>query len=234
MVNLPNKSRLNLLANHKDWKSGGEGIENFIINKMNVLYSSISADIANELGNDPESMEAHFIATKCLTATVTFITQLIATVNSIYERLFTFSKFTTEQAWSLTTQVLDRVMADLYVPKDGVIESLATGSPISTCGHILWACFRTHEVMTTYVDHQFENHPAILTEYVKFLATNSGSEKLAKLATIVEGVQAKAISAATEAGKASSKADTSSAKCSEMVKEMGALAKRIKTLEDRK
>jgi hypothetical protein len=90
MVNLPNKSRLNLLASHKDWKSGGEGIENFIITKMNVLYSSISADIANELGNSPNTMEAHFVATKCLTSTVTFITQLIATVNSIYERLFTF------------------------------------------------------------------------------------------------------------------------------------------------
>jgi hypothetical protein len=234
MVNVPNKSRLNLLPNHKDWKSGGEGMENFIINKMNVLYSSISADISNELGNDPGSMEAHYIATKCLTATVTFVTQLIATVNSIYERLFSFSKFTTEQAWSLTTQVLDRVMADLYVPKDGVIESLSTGSPITTCGHILWACFRTHEVMATYVEHQFENHPAISTEYVKFLATNSGSDKLAKLTSTMEVVQAKAMAASTEAGKASSKADTSSAKCSELGKEMSALAKRVKTLEDRK
>jgi hypothetical protein len=234
MVNLPNKSRLNLLAAHKDWKSGGEGIENFIITKMNVLYSSISSDIANELGNDAGTMEAHFVATKCLTATVTFITQLIATINSIYERLFTFSKFTTEQAWSLTTQVLDRIMSDLYDPKDGVIESLSTGNPVSTCGHILWASFRTHEVMTTYVEHQFENHPAISTEYVKFLATNSGSEKVAKLALTVEGVQAKAIAASSEASKASSKADTSSAKCAEMGKEIASLVKRIKTLEDRK
>jgi hypothetical protein len=112
-------------------------------------------------------------------------------------------------------------MADLYVPKDGVIESLSTGSPLTTCGHILWACFRTHEVMSTYVEHQFENHPAISTGYVKFLAT-------------VEVVQSKATAASTEAGKASSKADTSSAKCSELGKEMAALAKRVKMLEDRK
>ena len=177
MVNLPNKSRLNLLGGHKDWRSGGEGVENFIITKMNVLYAAISTEITNELGNDPDTVEALFVATKCLTATVTFITQLVAMVNSIYERLFTFSKFTTEQAWSLTTQVLDRIMADLYVPKDGVTESLSTGSPLSTCGHILWACFRTHDVMASYVDHHFENHPAVSTEYVKFLATNSGSEK---------------------------------------------------------
>ena len=119
MVNLPNKSRLNLLGSHKEWRSGGEGVENFIITKMNVLYAAISSEITNELGNDPDTIAAHFVATKCLTATVTFITQLVAMVNSIYERLFTFSKFTTEQAWSLTTQVLDRVVSDLFAPKDG-------------------------------------------------------------------------------------------------------------------
>jgi hypothetical protein len=144
MVNLPNKSMLNQLSTHKDWKSGGKGIENFIITKMNVLYLSILADIANEWGNDPDTIEAHFIATECLTSMVIFLTQFMAMVNSIYERLFTFFKFTTEQAWSLTTQVLDRVMLDLYAPKDGSFESLSTGSPISTCGHILWASFRTH------------------------------------------------------------------------------------------
>jgi uncharacterized coiled-coil DUF342 family protein len=88
--------------------------------------------------------------------------------------------------------------------------------------------------MTAYMDHQFENHPAISTEYVKFLATNSGSEKLVKLAMTVEAVQAKATEASVEAGKASSKADTSSAKCSEMSQEIASLAKRLKTLEDRK
>ena len=233
MVNLPNKSRLNLLSSHKEWRSGGEGVEQFIITKMNVLYSTISADITTELGGNPESMTAHYVATKCLTATVTFITQLIAAVNSIYERLFTFSKFTTEQTWSLTTQVLDRVMSDLYQPKDGVFESLSTTNPVSTCGRIVWASFRTHEVMASYVAHQFENHPAISTEYVKFLATNSGSEKVVKLTTVVETMPTKLNTAATDASKAGSKADSCSAKTYELLKEISALTKRVKALEDK-
>ena len=201
---------------------------------MNVLYSSISTEIANEFGGDPASHKAHLVTTKCLTATVAFITQLISAVNSIYERLFTFSKFTTEQAWSLTTQVLDRAMADLYVPKDGVIEALVTRSPLSTCAHIVWASFRTHEIMQVYLDHQIENHPAISTEYVKFLATNSGSEdKVVKLTLVVEGLQSKVNSAATDASKAGSKADTCSAKTSDLLKELAALTKRVKTLEDK-
>ena len=201
---------------------------------MNVLYAAISTEITNELGCDPDTAAAHFVATQCLTATVTFITQLIGMVNSIYERLFTFSKFTTEQAWSLTTQVLDRVMADLFAPKDGVIEALSPSSPAATCGHILWACFRTHEVMAAYIEHQFENHPAISTEYVKFLATNSGSDKVAKLSIVVEGMQAKVNTASTDASKAGSKADSCSAKVSDLVKVINLLTKRVKALEDKK
>jgi hypothetical protein len=120
---------------------------------MNVLYSAISKEINNELGCDPDTAGAHLVATQCLTATVTFITQLVAMVNSIYERLFTFSKSTTEQAWSLTTQVLDRVMGDLFALKDGVIDALSPSSPALNRGHIVWACFKTHEVVSAYADH---------------------------------------------------------------------------------
>ena len=124
-------------------------------------------------------------------------------------------------------------MSDLYQPKDGVFESLSTTNPVSTCGCIVWASFKTHEVMVPYVAHQFENHPTISTEYVKFLATNSGSEKVVKLTLVVEGMQTKLNTAATDAAKAGSKADSCSAKTSELLKEISALTKRVKTLEDK-
>lgn len=124
-------------------------------------------------------------------------------------------------------------MADHFAPKDGVIEALSPSSLAATCGHIVWACFRTHEVMTSYVDHQFENHSAISTEYVKFLATNSGSEKAAKLSLIVDGIQAKVNSASTDASKTGSKADSCSAKASDLAKEVNLLTKGVKALEEK-
>jgi hypothetical protein len=155
MVNLPNKSRLNLLASHGEWKSGGEGVKAFIVQKMNILHATISADIAFEFGRDVSNATAQMVATMSLTATITFITQLLGMVDTMYERLFSFSKFTSDQAWSLTTQVLDRVMADLYAPKDGIGESLTTRSPLSICAHLMWGTFRTHDVMSAYVLHNF-------------------------------------------------------------------------------
>ena len=48
MVNASNKSRLNLLSSHSEWKSGGEGVKAFIVQKMNTLHASIAGDISFE------------------------------------------------------------------------------------------------------------------------------------------------------------------------------------------
>ena len=233
MVNSPNKSRLNLLPSHSDWKSGGEGVKAFIVRKMNILHSSIAADIAFEFGRNPSTSAAQMVATLSLTATITFITQLLGMVDTMYERLFAVSKFSSEQAWSLTTQVLDRVLSDLYAPKDGIGESLTTRSPLSICAHLMWGSFKTHDVMTQYVTHNFENHPAVSTEYVKFLATNSGSDKVTKLMDQVEAMKTKVATATEEAKRAVSKADTASTKNAELVREVASLTKRLKALEDK-
>jgi hypothetical protein len=76
-------------------------------------------------------------------------------------------------------------------------------------------------------------NPAISTEYIKFLATNSGSEKVVKFSLVVEGMQAKVNSASTDASKAGSKAGSCSAKASDLAKEVNLLTKRVKALEEK-
>jgi hypothetical protein len=60
--------------------------------------TSIASDIYSALGRSPETTQANVIATVCLTATVTFISQLVTMVDELYDRLVTLSKFTSEQA----------------------------------------------------------------------------------------------------------------------------------------
>ena len=62
--------------------------------------------------------------------------------------------------------------------------------PASICAHLLWSCFKTHDVMTMHKEHSFENHPTISAEYVKFLATNSGYDKVEQMETLVNGIKA--------------------------------------------
>ena len=228
IMSIRNKSRLSSLPTHDDWNGGGEGLMDFVIEKMNLLQDAVSTDISQTF--EVES-QAHWIASKCLTASVTFLTQLFGCVDTIYKRLFNFSKFTTEQAWSLTTQVLDRILADLYVPKDNILQSITNRSPSSTCAQVIFAAFKTHDVMAVYMTHKFENHPSVSTEYVKFLATNSGSEKVVKLTESIDLIKTKLTAAIDKAESATKKADVATSKYSDLVKEMAILTKKVKTLE---
>ena len=93
---------------------------------------------------------------------------------------------------------------------------------------------QTHDVMADYIAHKFENHPSVSTEYVKFLATNSGSEKVVKLTEALETVKTKTTAALDEAKAATKKADVASSKYADLVKEIGVLTRRVKSMEDRK
>lgn len=203
----------------------------FCVNKINLLEDVIYDEISHTFQIETT---AHFVASKCLSATVSFLTQLFGAVESIYKRLFHYSKFTTEQAWSLTTQVLDRILADLYVPKDNVVQSLRTRDNRTNCAQVLFAAFKTHDVMAGYVSLKFENHPSVSTEYVKFLATNSGSEKVSKLSDAVDALKSKTSATSDEAKAATKKADVASSKIADLMKEIATLTQKVKSLESRK
>ena len=162
-----------------------------------------------------------------LNATVTFLTQLMGFIDTIYEKLHTHSKFSADQAWALTTQILDRVCEDLYAPKEGgVVAAMAVDDPSSICAHMLWSCFRTHDVMSTYLDANFENHPAISAEYVKFLATNSGYDKVEKMEITVGSMKDDVKRAVDLADKAFKRAELLTDKFSAANKEVEALKKK--------
>lgn len=99
--------------------------------------------------------------------------------------------------------------------------------------------------MAAYVAHKFENHPSVSTEYVKFLATNSGSEKVEKISLAMEEMKSsmkefksKSITASEEAKAATvesknagKKADAASSRFSDIIKQLETLTAKVKNLE---
>ena len=223
-----NKSKLNKLTDHKVWKTGGEGVHNFIVERMNLLHLTISQDIGYVLGSDPK---CQLLATMCLNATITFVTQMLAFVDTIYDKLVMASKFTAEQGWSLTMKILDRICEDLFAPKEGVVVAMNVEDPGSICAHVLWSCFRTHDIMTSYLEVNFENHPAISAEYVKFLATNSGFDKVERLETTVSSLKVLVDKATTESTKARSIADGAASAATTGTRALADVSKRVTKLE---
>lgn len=74
---------------------------------------------------------------------------------------------------------VDALFEELHVyfsPKEGVGNGMKEDRA-SICSHVLWAGFRTQlDVAQIYLNFSFENHPAMLSECIKFLATTSGFE----------------------------------------------------------
>jgi outer membrane murein-binding lipoprotein Lpp len=129
-------------------------------------------------------------------------------------------------------QVLDRILADLYAPKEGASNGMK-GDRESICSHLLWASFKTLDVAQVYVDANFVNHPAISSEFIKFLATNSGSEKIEQLTATVTVMKSSLAGCVTDVRNASTKSDTASTKCGELNALIMALTNRVKALENR-
>ena len=231
-----NSSRLSKLPNYKSWNSGGQGVRNYITKQMNLIQGTVAHDITYTFGRGlgGASQAAHNLATMSLNATVTFLTQLLVFVDTLYEKLHVDSRFSADQSWSLTTQILDRICEELYAPKEGVQEAMTIEEPASICSHVLWACLKTHDIMTGYIDHQFENHPTIAAEYVKFLATNSGHDKVDKLEASVKEMKEDLASAVKSSKAAVTKADVGTGKSDSVKTALDALIKRVKALEDRK
>ena len=89
--------------------------------------------------------------------------------------------------------------------------------------------------MAVNVSHKFENHPSVsTTEYVKFLATNSGSEKVVKLSEALDAMKTKVSGASEEAKAATKKADIAGSKIANLIKDVSKLTKKVKNLESRK
>ena len=220
---------LNQLPNHTIWKpSHGDGIRSQIVEDMNEIRLVLTDEIDDAFGDMPA---ARLLATTCLNATETFLTQLLLFVDTIYEKLHGFSKFTTEQGWALAMQILDRICGELFSPKKGVSSAIVIEDPTNVCGHVLWSSCKTHDVMSTDMKHKFENHPAISAEYIKFLATNSGSEKVEKLVVQVKELQTELKAAKEDAKLVIKKADVASAKSAECKNDLAAIMKRIGALE---
>ncbi|KAL7557530.1 hypothetical protein ACA910_019312 [Epithemia clementina (nom. ined.)] len=91
------------------------------------------------------------------------------------------SDFDKQKAWSLTTQILALIFSDMHEVCWTILTSQQPKDPDSVCMWILWGVFRTQDVMQGYMDAQFQDHPSVSSEYVKFLCVNSGTETVKKL-----------------------------------------------------
>jgi hypothetical protein len=141
------------------------------------------------------------------------------------------NQFSAPAGWSLSTRIGVRVLEEVGQPRIGVGSLISSTNSASNASHVLYAVFRTLDVMSDFKKYKFKNHPCISSEFVKFMASNSGMDSIKKLEDRVKSLESDLKEALNKVKVASVKADTASNKAEQSTKDLVALTKRVKSLE---
>ncbi|KAL7559226.1 hypothetical protein ACA910_014778 [Epithemia clementina (nom. ined.)] len=154
--------------------------------------------------------KGYAILVQALSNTQTFVWNLVAFIDKTMEDLVGNSDFDERKAWSITTQIMSQIFSNIHEVCRTISTLLQPNNPDSVCAYVLWGVLWTQDVMQEYIDTQFQGHPSISSEYIKFLAVNSGTKTVKKLEGKFEKLQEKNAVLMEQIKKTSSKADSAS------------------------
>jgi hypothetical protein len=137
------------------------------------------------------------------------------------------------KSWALITQLVRRVFAELFVMRMGTVRAMVARDRKAMCSGVLWSVFRTLDKMNEFDEANFEDHPAIASEHIKFLACNSGFDMLEALEKDVSGLKSEAKEADRKVAAAVKKADAASNLADANKKSIFDLGKRIDKKSDK-
>jgi hypothetical protein len=93
------------------------------------------------------------------------------------------NQFSAPAGWSLSTRIGVGVLKEVGQPRIGVGSLISSTNSASNASHVLYAVFRTLDAMSDFKKYKFKNHPCISSEFIKFMASNSGMDSIKKLGT---------------------------------------------------
>ena len=196
--------------------------------KLGTRVGAIQSQILVQFLGQPK---VYHLANQALTVLHTFVQRLITFIDSTNNNLCHVSRFQEKQAWALTMALVDRILADLYAPKSGVHSVLQVQDREDACSQLLWTRLGCLSVAQEYLKFEFKDHPAIASEYVKFLTLNSGSDKLDQAEKDLSGITSEVAKTSKELVTVKSKADTASGKVAKLGSDLKKLVARVSVLE---
>jgi hypothetical protein len=225
-----NESHLNRVPSHKHWSYGSHCLKRKLENELvKVRYSN---RLVIQSYFKPGTV-AYSVASEALDKSVSWVSGLISFIDRTYESLHGGSKFTAPQAWSLTTQLVRRIFSDLHTARMGTTRTMGKDRVV-ICTTLLWSAFKTHDAMAAFENANFEDHPSISSEYVKFLAMNSGFEALEVVTGKMKSIGDQLKDMQGSVKQADKKAENAVTHCETNKKAVEGLSRRVVTLESRK
>ena len=182
------------------WNNGSTGLHHQIMRKMNDVSYQLDTNIKQVYRNHPEARQ---LAIDCVTASKRFAIDFVAFISQEYATWQTRG-FDKKEAWRVVCQIVRRVFEDLESARVSARHVRDKGNMEYTSASIIFATLRCHEVMNQYVQHQFQEHPAVSSVITRHLAAHfvkPDSSKLSQLEAKVKVCMTKLDSQETKLAK---------------------------------
>jgi hypothetical protein len=212
----------------KEWDEPGCGFRERLKEEL-INFEFIHTKVI-EGGLSPDS-KAFGIAKLSVTESESWILQLIMFIDNTYKDLIRQNTFAADKAWQLTTQLGRRIFMEVTVPRSGVQNLFQIGDNVTIAKQILWPIVKSHDVMKRYKEASFKDDVTVASEYVKFLAANSGNEMVDKLVTRFGAVEADIKAFSKTAASVEKSNGQAMYKLDEVNKRLTEMQKRISKLE---
>lgn len=218
MLRLEEKvSHFDRVPSYADWDRRPFGTKTLLEDNLRSFERSHQEQIDSATTLDTKG---RIVATQSLQLSSAWVTHFISFIDETYQSFMKQHTFTEEKAWELTTQLGRRVFLEIASLRNGIITAICIGADAQEqiSRLVFWAIFRCHDIMKSFKDANFCDHPAIAGEYMKFLTANSGYEVIGQLVSKIESLTTSLAEAVKAAAAATKQAGIASNAVDEMKK----------------
>jgi hypothetical protein len=173
-------SSLPSLPKFEDWEAdnGYDGAKYRLERSLPLIQKQLTTHIDIFLGDD--RIVARELAHRCLSHSVLFVTKLSDYITRT-ARSLKLAGYKTDKVWTIISRQVRRIFEDMARARAGAADleppqerrgregTLVTDQSASLA---MWAILKTHDIMEAYIIHNFEDHPSIAAENVRFLTYN--------------------------------------------------------------
>ena len=176
------------------------------------------------------STPLYVLAIEALQTSYTWSVGIIKFGDLIY-KIYTRAKFGSTVAWHVTTRLMRVLILEIAEPRHGVALSLKAANQFQISKVTLLASLRSLDIMREIQRVNFENHPSVANELVKFLAVNTEFDSLKMLQDQSNEFKTDILKLQKDVVNIMKTQQTIANKTDQLKTEASVLSKRLKALE---
>lgn len=175
------------------WENGVTGIKHEISRSISDVEYQLETAIDSTFRDHFETRQ---IARDCLYGAKRFVTDMCGFITGDYNR-WRLQGHSKKESWKITSVCVHRMFEEMFSVRVVARDVLDTTDPHYTVAKVLWAIFKSQEIMRAYIKGRFIDHPSISAVISRHLAANfvktdeDGGAKVALLESKIKALTAR-------------------------------------------